>query len=104
MIRRPPRSTLSSSSAASDVYKRQVVQENLDLFKWLTGQEPVPEDIDSHLFIMLRDHVKAQFENVPVPRNAQEWSSRKWWNEEITDEMRSKMAERDAELQGEPLK
>eukprot|EP00658_Telonema_sp_P-2_P020526 TRINITY_DN1811_c0_g1_i4.p1 TRINITY_DN1811_c0_g1~~TRINITY_DN1811_c0_g1_i4.p1 ORF type:complete len:105 (-),score=47.59 TRINITY_DN1811_c0_g1_i4:249-563(-) len=25
MIRRPPRSTLSSSSAASDVYKRQVV-------------------------------------------------------------------------------
>src|SRR5664279_481369 len=25
MIRRPPRSTLSSSSAASDVYKRQIV-------------------------------------------------------------------------------
>eukprot|EP00658_Telonema_sp_P-2_P039638 TRINITY_DN28325_c0_g1_i1.p1 TRINITY_DN28325_c0_g1~~TRINITY_DN28325_c0_g1_i1.p1 ORF type:complete len:101 (-),score=38.40 TRINITY_DN28325_c0_g1_i1:44-346(-) len=29
MIRRPPRSTLSSSSAASDVYKRQVQLENL---------------------------------------------------------------------------
>src|SRR5664279_6340238 len=28
MIRRPPRSTLSSSSAASDVYKRQVVLES----------------------------------------------------------------------------
>src|SRR5664279_6646508 len=27
MIRRPPRSTLSSSSAASDVYKRQVRQD-----------------------------------------------------------------------------
>src|SRR5664279_6215001 len=27
MIRRPPRSTLSSSSAASDVYKRQVERE-----------------------------------------------------------------------------
>src|SRR5664279_36156 len=27
MIRRPPRSTLSSSSAASDVYKRQVFDE-----------------------------------------------------------------------------
>src|SRR5664279_6550307 len=27
MIRRPPRSTLSSSSAASDVYKRQVITE-----------------------------------------------------------------------------
>src|SRR5665648_1246219 len=29
MIRRPPRSTLSSSSAASDVYKRQVPSNNL---------------------------------------------------------------------------
>src|SRR5674536_79086 len=29
MIRRPPRSTLSSSSAASDVYKRQGVDFNL---------------------------------------------------------------------------
>src|SRR5665648_1273686 len=29
MIRRPPRSTLSSSSAASDVYKRQVVYRGL---------------------------------------------------------------------------
>ena len=28
MIRRPPRSTLSSSSAASDVYKRQAVDGN----------------------------------------------------------------------------
>src|SRR5674536_387387 len=28
MIRRPPRSTLSSSSAASDVYKRQGFDEN----------------------------------------------------------------------------
>src|SRR5664279_6312871 len=26
MIRRPPRSTLSSSSAASDVYKRQLIE------------------------------------------------------------------------------
>eukprot|EP00658_Telonema_sp_P-2_P046532 TRINITY_DN3474_c0_g1_i4.p1 TRINITY_DN3474_c0_g1~~TRINITY_DN3474_c0_g1_i4.p1 ORF type:complete len:172 (-),score=41.89 TRINITY_DN3474_c0_g1_i4:81-596(-) len=29
MIRRPPRSTLSSSSAASDVYKRQVLHEGV---------------------------------------------------------------------------
>src|SRR5674536_128368 len=29
MIRRPPRSTLSSSSAASDVYKRQLLTYNL---------------------------------------------------------------------------
>src|SRR5664280_3905004 len=30
MIRRPPRSTLSSSSAASDVYKRQVLLGDAD--------------------------------------------------------------------------
>src|SRR5664279_6624489 len=30
MIRRPPRSTLSSSSAASDVYKRQVLVDATD--------------------------------------------------------------------------
>src|SRR5665648_1109787 len=29
MIRRPPRSTLSSSSAASDVYKRQVLGQRI---------------------------------------------------------------------------
>ena len=34
MIRRPPRSTLSSSSAASDVYKRQVMQTVADQHHW----------------------------------------------------------------------
>src|SRR5674536_293081 len=33
MIRRPPRSTLSSSSAASDVYKRQVLSDATDLLE-----------------------------------------------------------------------
>src|SRR5665648_546010 len=38
MIRRPPRSTLSSSSAASDVYKRQGVHRVASLLKrWLLG-------------------------------------------------------------------
>eukprot|EP00658_Telonema_sp_P-2_P079912 TRINITY_DN785_c0_g1_i12.p1 TRINITY_DN785_c0_g1~~TRINITY_DN785_c0_g1_i12.p1 ORF type:complete len:109 (-),score=33.28 TRINITY_DN785_c0_g1_i12:326-652(-) len=32
MIRRPPRSTLSSSSAASDVYKRQVSTQSTGVF------------------------------------------------------------------------
>ena len=32
MIRRPPRSTLSSSSAASDVYKRQVYEEDEEAY------------------------------------------------------------------------
>ena len=34
MIRRPPRSTLDRSSAASDVYKRQVVRRDDDLLTW----------------------------------------------------------------------
>ena len=44
MIRRPPRSTLSSSSAASDVYKRQArsIQRNL-------GLEPMEEPYDETL-------------------------------------------------------
>merc|ERR1712224_557344 len=71
--------------------------ENPDLFKWLTAQEAVPEDEDSPVFIELRDYVKSQFENIPVPRGKEEWSSRKWWAEEITDEMRDKMRQREAE-------
>eukprot|EP00658_Telonema_sp_P-2_P046316 TRINITY_DN3444_c0_g1_i2.p1 TRINITY_DN3444_c0_g1~~TRINITY_DN3444_c0_g1_i2.p1 ORF type:complete len:333 (+),score=77.72 TRINITY_DN3444_c0_g1_i2:90-1088(+) len=58
MIRRPPRSTLSSSSAASDVYKRQVVRlsysslttpHSVMEFEFSTGklillkEQPVPE-------------------------------------------------------------
>src|SRR5665648_1291587 len=34
MIRRPPRSTLSSSSAASDVYKRQEATQNLHVLRF----------------------------------------------------------------------
>ena len=40
MIRRPPRSTLSSSSAASDVYKRQVLEPDV-LFANTTAQDSV---------------------------------------------------------------
>eukprot|EP00828_Plagiopyla_frontata_P027571 TRINITY_DN3579_c0_g1_i1.p2 TRINITY_DN3579_c0_g1~~TRINITY_DN3579_c0_g1_i1.p2 ORF type:complete len:112 (-),score=21.64 TRINITY_DN3579_c0_g1_i1:27-362(-) len=39
MTRRPPRSTLSSSSAASDVYKRQ--GQNLTVFRDLHALDPV---------------------------------------------------------------
>eukprot|EP00656_Telonema_subtile_P019117 TRINITY_DN203_c0_g1_i1.p1 TRINITY_DN203_c0_g1~~TRINITY_DN203_c0_g1_i1.p1 ORF type:complete len:101 (-),score=3.95 TRINITY_DN203_c0_g1_i1:420-722(-) len=35
MIRRPPRSTLSSSSAASDVYKRQVSTQSTGCLNWV---------------------------------------------------------------------
>src|SRR5664279_4111980 len=40
MIRRPPRSTLSSSSAASDVYKRQL------LCRKQLAEKPSPQDGD----------------------------------------------------------
>ena len=33
MIRRPPRSTLDRSSAASDVYKRQILNDNYSLYQ-----------------------------------------------------------------------
>ena len=39
MIRRPPRSTLDRSSAASDVYKRQV---------WIIGEDLVQTDPNTH--------------------------------------------------------
>src|SRR5674536_77442 len=46
MIRRPPRSTLSSSSAASDVYKRQVYEPSFeqlrDMLSTLRQEQPVP--------------------------------------------------------------
>ena len=38
MIRRPPRSTLDRSSAASDVYKRQGRAIAVDLFRGLTAE------------------------------------------------------------------
>eukprot|EP00658_Telonema_sp_P-2_P082473 TRINITY_DN872_c0_g1_i5.p1 TRINITY_DN872_c0_g1~~TRINITY_DN872_c0_g1_i5.p1 ORF type:complete len:228 (+),score=55.79 TRINITY_DN872_c0_g1_i5:129-812(+) len=41
MIRRPPRSTLSSSSAASDVYKRQVLYSGYNKGKQLPGKSKV---------------------------------------------------------------
>jgi len=41
MIRRPPRSTQSRSSAASDVYKRQVPDEVLDLLQQLAAEHYV---------------------------------------------------------------
>ena len=40
MIRRPPRSTPLYSSAASDVYKRQVIERHLDAFAWSASDMP----------------------------------------------------------------
>src|SRR5664279_5967217 len=53
MIRRPPRSTLSSSSAASDVYKRQInkakeIQASLP-DAWIPQQFENPANIQVHI-------------------------------------------------------
>ena len=50
MIRRPPRSTLSSSSAASDVYKRQALVRLTTEFagpclEWLSDQHGIPFEV-----------------------------------------------------------
>src|SRR5664279_6636846 len=50
MIRRPPRSTLSSSSAASDVYKRQIQHcvSTATPFKLTAGLHQAVRGIDPH--------------------------------------------------------
>src|SRR5664280_3808268 len=51
MLRRPPRSTLSSSSAASDVYKRQAVELEGTCMERVpeSGDELAAEDTAEHL-------------------------------------------------------
>src|SRR5674536_249962 len=73
MIRRPPRSTLSSSSAASDVYKRQLsglainqfrlyAPEVLDSFRKLaeTGMVAFLAETNSHSLVSLKS--RSEFE------------------------------------------
>eukprot|EP00658_Telonema_sp_P-2_P044306 TRINITY_DN32171_c0_g1_i1.p2 TRINITY_DN32171_c0_g1~~TRINITY_DN32171_c0_g1_i1.p2 ORF type:complete len:192 (+),score=44.50 TRINITY_DN32171_c0_g1_i1:95-670(+) len=57
MIRRPPRSTLSSSSAASDVYKRQIV----DWAPWPESHDGPPSGVKSigRVFLMAWDSFDA---------------------------------------------
>eukprot|EP00658_Telonema_sp_P-2_P025391 TRINITY_DN20223_c0_g1_i2.p1 TRINITY_DN20223_c0_g1~~TRINITY_DN20223_c0_g1_i2.p1 ORF type:complete len:223 (+),score=52.69 TRINITY_DN20223_c0_g1_i2:132-800(+) len=58
MIRRPPRSTLSSSSAASDVYKRQVSTQSTGIFGWMAMR---------WLFLLLAAHASLQVLANPSP-------------------------------------
>merc|ERR1719231_483281 len=76
--------------------------ENPDLFKWLTLQEPIPQDLDGPVFRKLIAHVDMD-KLGPVDgatRANEEWSSRKWWSEQISDEMRDTAARREAEKAG----
>eukprot|EP00658_Telonema_sp_P-2_P037667 TRINITY_DN27083_c0_g2_i1.p1 TRINITY_DN27083_c0_g2~~TRINITY_DN27083_c0_g2_i1.p1 ORF type:complete len:111 (-),score=34.52 TRINITY_DN27083_c0_g2_i1:322-654(-) len=58
MIRRPPRSTLSSSSAASDVYKRQVMEMRTLLEDAGCDLKPIPEDYEVHLLPVHKPDIK----------------------------------------------
>src|SRR5665811_1450691 len=49
MIRRPPRSTRVRSSAASDVYKRQV-ETLAEQPSWLVGSGSLPPGVDDDLY------------------------------------------------------
>eukprot|EP00658_Telonema_sp_P-2_P047564 TRINITY_DN36190_c0_g1_i2.p1 TRINITY_DN36190_c0_g1~~TRINITY_DN36190_c0_g1_i2.p1 ORF type:complete len:102 (+),score=24.21 TRINITY_DN36190_c0_g1_i2:99-404(+) len=58
MIRRPPRSTLSSSSAASDVYKRQE-EHGHDLGGWVSQQEGSLDRTLCHTHLQLSPNAPA---------------------------------------------
>src|SRR5664280_1147921 len=58
MIRRPPRSTLSSSSAASDVYKRQDLNNR---YRW---KNTIGDPADRHLII---NRWNTEFKNRATP-------------------------------------
>src|SRR5665648_1296748 len=62
MIRRPPRSTLSSSSAASDVYKRQV---NIIPTRTKSKDNPIAAPTCSSLTISGTDEKKRPFQPRP---------------------------------------
>eukprot|EP00658_Telonema_sp_P-2_P077266 TRINITY_DN6943_c0_g1_i6.p1 TRINITY_DN6943_c0_g1~~TRINITY_DN6943_c0_g1_i6.p1 ORF type:complete len:336 (+),score=133.31 TRINITY_DN6943_c0_g1_i6:109-1116(+) len=73
MIRRPPRSTLSSSSAASDVYKRQLQKNSSDVLSALQNytmfehhhQDNHEELIDFHNYTFRRSNMR-QFVDVQL--------------------------------------
>src|SRR5678815_5440469 len=61
MIRRPPRSTLDRSSAASDVYKRQVLESNTQIIaNQKSWREPCKRRKIENLALMLQGAIEAQ--------------------------------------------
>src|SRR5664280_3898072 len=66
MIRRPPRSTLSSSSAASDVYKRQgdVIRHLGGLHRFVAWDRPILTDSGGYQVMSLAGSRKLSEEGV----------------------------------------
>src|SRR5664280_2478284 len=56
MVRRPPRSTLSSSSAASDVYKRQHISSLSENASYLNiSLRPLPAGVEGDICLIVSD-------------------------------------------------
>eukprot|EP00658_Telonema_sp_P-2_P085830 TRINITY_DN9866_c0_g2_i1.p1 TRINITY_DN9866_c0_g2~~TRINITY_DN9866_c0_g2_i1.p1 ORF type:complete len:125 (-),score=47.91 TRINITY_DN9866_c0_g2_i1:249-623(-) len=74
MIRRPPRSTLSSSSAASDVYKRQVYGHGIGKvfieFEDVKGAEMAQRHLSGRLFCNRTVVTSFLFEDILYPELA----------------------------------
>ena len=63
MIRRPPRSTLSSSSAASDVYKRQTI------LRTIAGLEEINRGtikLNGKILSSNKDHIEPEYRNISL--------------------------------------
>eukprot|EP00658_Telonema_sp_P-2_P000867 TRINITY_DN1031_c0_g2_i1.p1 TRINITY_DN1031_c0_g2~~TRINITY_DN1031_c0_g2_i1.p1 ORF type:complete len:566 (+),score=208.30 TRINITY_DN1031_c0_g2_i1:135-1832(+) len=82
MIRRPPRSTLSSSSAASDVYKRQVLYKFLTEQAGIKGMSSLPINAVMHgsqtlimglIFRLMQKYALATAENDEAFSSLLEW-------------------------------
>src|SRR5664280_3897345 len=68
MIRRPPRSTLSSSSAASDVYKRQVLEHADQITCLIAAEVEHPR-----LGVESDRHLDSRWSTGPASRRLGEW-------------------------------
>ena len=77
MIRRPPRSTPSNSSAASDVYKRQVQTNGMKLL--LNGNSVTSVSMGSwNNFYQAIRHCNIFLENVDQVRDLEEYDKVRW--------------------------
>lgn len=60
-------------------FRKVLDQENPELFKWLTGQQPVPDEINSKVMQMLcGDVASAMQKNSTVRSAAGTWEGKVW--------------------------
>eukprot|EP00658_Telonema_sp_P-2_P070928 TRINITY_DN60287_c0_g2_i1.p1 TRINITY_DN60287_c0_g2~~TRINITY_DN60287_c0_g2_i1.p1 ORF type:complete len:209 (+),score=49.05 TRINITY_DN60287_c0_g2_i1:102-728(+) len=80
MIRRPPRSTLSSSSAASDVYKRQVLPEHLIAPAFHNGNLTTlsPFEVERRRDVGWREERRPQYPTESYPVLNGTWGAEGW--------------------------